>query len=261
MLFQQSSHPDQQWLMPQDLALERGLPVEIKEGRKPSRQIRVDDVRSVIESMNSTSGRGRGRALVVFPGEAMNDIAASALLKSLEEPPPGTRIVIATAEPARLLATIRSRCQHWTLPTPDRAQALAWLEAQGVASAGILLDAASNRPLAALAMHRAGITAQSWSSLPQRLVRGDGASGLNGLGVAAALDALSKVCHDAMVVSVGGKARFFPNDSLPRGCDLQRLSGWHRSLAQLQRQADHPWNEALMLEGLALEAQRVLRSE
>lgn len=257
-LYRHSSHPDQQWLMPQELALQRGLAPEIKEGRKPSRQIRIDEVRAVIDKMSSTSGRGQGRSLVILPGEAMNDVAASALLKTLEEPPDGSRIVIATEEPARLLPTIRSRCQHVQVGQPDWTVSRRWLEEQGVAAPDVLLAAASHRPLDALALHRAGVTAQSWSTFPQRLGRGD-RSTLAGLGVPRLLEVLAKVCHDAMAVAVGGSPRFFPAGSLPTGLDLRRLSAWQRSLATLQVQADHPWNEPLMAEALVHEAQQALR--
>jgi DNA polymerase III subunit delta' len=257
-LFNNSSHPDQQWLLPQDLALQRGLPVDIKEGRKPSRQIRVDDVRVALEGMTSTSGRGRGQVLVVFPGEAMNDIAASALLKTLEEPPAGTQIVIATAEPARLLPTIRSRCQHWNLQGPDRDTSRRWLEKQGVHQPDVLLAAASGRPLDALALHSSGLTAQAWADVPQRLAQGD-AQVLAGLGVPGLLEVLAKVCHDAMAATVGGAEHFFPNGSLGAKADLVRLSAWQRSLGKLQRHADHPWNEPLMVEALVLEAQQALQ--
>ncbi len=257
-LYRQASHPDQQWLLPQALAMQRGLPVEVKEGRKPSRQIRIDEVRQVIDAMSSTSGRGRGRALVVFPGEAMNEVAASALLKTLEEPPPGTHIVFATAEPQRLLPTIRSRCQHMRLQGPDAATGQAWLARQGISAPEVLLAAAGLRPLDALALHQAGVTAQTWSAMPQRLSRGD-PSALAGLGVPALLDVLAKLCHDAMAHAVGAAPRFFPASSMTKGLELRRLSQWQRSLLRLQRQAEHPWNEPLMTEALALDAQQALR--
>ncbi len=258
-LYRSGSHPDQHWLLPQELALQRGLPVEIKEGRKPSKVIRIDDVRLAMDAMNTTTGRGQGRVLVVFPGEAMQPVAASALLKTLEEPPPGTHIVIAAAEPARLLPTIRSRCQHMRLLGPPAGQARAWLQAQGVAEPAILLAACSGRPLDALAMHRAGVTAQTWLALPQRLCRGD-STALTGLGAPAMLDALGKICHDAMACAVGALPRFFPAGSFPSGLDLSRLSGWQQALAQFQRNADHPWNEPLLADGLLQQAQQALRS-
>jgi DNA polymerase-3 subunit delta' len=252
-LYASGAHPDQNWLIPQDLALQRGLPVEVKEGRKPSRQIRVDEVRAVIDRLSTTSGRGHGRVLVIFPGEAMNAIAASALLKTLEEPAAGTRIVIAAAEPARLLPTIRSRCQHFRLARAESAQAHLWLSEQGVPHPQVLLAACDGRPLDAQRLHLAGLAAEAWLALPARIAGGDSRA-LNGLGTAMMLDTLSKLCHDAMASVVGGEPRFFPRESLPADLDLPALSRWQRSLARVLRHPEHPWNEPLLADALVAEA-------
>jgi DNA polymerase-3 subunit delta' len=245
--------------VPEDLAVQREIPVLLDERRKPSKQIRVDEVRDAMAKAVSTSGRGRGRALVIFPGEAMNAVAASALLKTLEEPAPGMRIAICAAEPARLLPTIRSRCQRLVLPRPTPAQALEWLGAQGVPQAEALLAGCSGRPLQALALHAAGMTGETWRSLPGRIGAGD-ASALASWGVPAAVEALAKICHDAMARAVGAEPRFFPAAALPASPRLPRLSAWQRSLQAVQRHADHPWNEPLLLDALVAEGRDALAS-
>jgi DNA polymerase-3 subunit delta' len=252
------THPDFGWLVPQDVALAREMPVQVDERRKPSRQIRVDEVREALDALTSTSGRGRGRALVLFPGEALNAVAASALLKSLEEPPQGTRIVICAAEPARLLPTIRSRCQRLSLPRPTADEAVRWLQAGGVESPETLLAAVSGRPLDAARLAASGMTADAWNALPRRLAEGDAAA-LAGLGVPAALDTLAKLCHDAMAAAVGSPGRFFSRESFVSGLQLERLAQWHRSLQRHQRHADHPWNEPLLLDALVSEGRDALR--
>ncbi len=252
------SHPDFHWLMPQDTALQRGVPVQVDERRKPSKQIRIDEVRAAIDACTSTTGRGQGRALVIFPGEAMNAIAASALLKTLEEPPAGTRIVICAAEPARLLPTIRSRCQRWTLPRVAPAVARAWLGEQGIPGPDVLLAACNGHPLQALAMHEAGMTAERWTALPERVAQGDAAA-LAGAATPALLEAMAKLCHDAMAAAVGGQPRFFPGSKWTAGLSLRRLSDWHRQLQKLQRHADHPWNEALLVDAVVAEARSALQ--
>ena len=257
-LFGQGTHPDQNCLLPQAHAQARGMAVDIKEGRKPSKQIRVDEVRQVIDGMVTTSGRGRGKVLVIFPAEAMNAVAASALLKTLEEPPAGTRIVLAAAEPARLLPTILSRCQRFTLRAPDEELSLAWLQQQGLPQAQVLLHAAGGHPLDALAMRHAGITPDAWLSLPTRLAASQ-TGVLSGWPVPAMLDALGKLCHDAMAHTVGGQPRFFEGANFPQGLSLLTLSNWQRSLSRLQRHAEHPWNEPLLADALAREAQDALQ--
>lgn len=257
-LYQGAAHPDQNWLIPQDIALQRHLPVEVKEGRKPSRQIRIDEVRLALDALTASSGRGRGRVLVVFPGEALNPMAASALLKTLEEPVAGTRIVISAAEPARLLPTIRSRCQTLRLPRPAHDEAMVWLESQQVASPGVLLAACGGRPLDALQLHRSGMTAQGWLALPGRIAHGDAAA-LAGLGPPTVLDALSKLCHDAMACAVGGEPRFFAREAFAAGLELARLSRWQRELARILRHPDHPWNEPLLTDALVAMASDAMR--
>ena len=257
-LYRSAVHPDQNWLVPEALALQRGLPVEIKDGRKPSRQIRIDAVREAIDALTSTSGRGKARVLVIFPGEAMNAFSASALLKTLEEPGSGTHIVIAAAEPARLLPTIRSRCQWLRLPGPQPSQAESWLAAHDVPAPRVLLAACGGRPLDALAMHQAGMTAEAWQALPGRVARGDAAA-LSGFGPPAMLDALAKLCHDAMACAVDGDPRFFARDGFPARLDLRRLTRWQRSLLEFQRHPDHPWNEPLLADALVADAFDALR--
>ena len=258
-LYRGNAHPDQNWLVPQDIALRRGLPAEVKEGRKPSRQIRVDEVRAAIDALSATTGRGRGRVLVVFPGEAMNAIAASALLKTLEEPASGTRIVIAAAEPQRLLPTLRSRCQLTRLPRPTTAQAADWLAAHGVPSPQVLLAASGSRPLDALSLHEAGLTAQAWQALPSRLAQGD-ASALEGLSPPLMLDLLAKLCHDAMAAAVGGATRYFGTEALPKGMVLARLGRWQREIFELSRHPDHPRLEALLADAMASQARDAMRT-
>jgi DNA polymerase III subunit delta' len=249
---QSKTHPDLNVRMPEEMALALGWPVDVKEGRKPSRQIRIEEVRGAIDWIVTTPARGRAKVLVLYPAEVMNISAASALLKTLEEPPAGARVLICAAEPARLMATVRSRCQRVALPQPTAAQAAAWLEEQGVADAPVLLRAAGGRPLDALAMHSSGTTAAAWSALPARVAAGDSAA-LAGWTTAGAVDALMKLCHDAMVMAMGGEPRFFPAATLARSGHLPALDGWLRNLQRVRRHADHPWSEALLLDALVAE--------
>jgi DNA polymerase-3 subunit delta' len=71
-------------------------------------QIKIEAVRALQDLMRS----GPERAVaIVDPADAMNAHTANALLKTLEEPPPGWTLVLVTARPEALPATIRSRCQ------------------------------------------------------------------------------------------------------------------------------------------------------
>jgi DNA polymerase-3 subunit delta' len=237
------------------VAVAEGLPVDVDEKRKPSRQIRIDEVRALIDWVVTTSGRGRGKVVVIHPAEAMNVAAAGALLKTLEEPPPGVRLLLTTSDPALLLPTIRSRCQQQALPPVPRAIALAWLAQQDVPAPEVLLNASGGQPLAALQWHRDGLTAQRWSELPAAVARGD-ATVLADWGVPRSVDALQKLCHDAAVSACGGMPRFFPVARLMPGARLGAVMAWYKHLQGVMRHAEHPWNEALLLEALVAEGQQ-----
>ncbi|MGY6565351.1 MAG: DNA polymerase III subunit delta' [Halomonadaceae bacterium] len=91
------------------------------------RQIRIDPIREVNAFVSQTAQQGGHRVIVLSPAEAMNVAAANALLKSLEEPGARTQFLLLADVPSRMLATIRSRCQHWSLPLPEHEQSIEWL--------------------------------------------------------------------------------------------------------------------------------------
>jgi DNA polymerase III subunit delta' len=256
-LVQSQSHPDLKLRVPEELALAIDWPVQTDEKRKPSRQIRIDEVREAIDWIVTTPARGRAKVLVIHPAEALNAAAASALLKTLEEPPAGVRLVLCAAEPASLMPTVRSRCQLFTLPAPEPAVALAWLAGQGVADAEVLLAGAGGRPIDARALHREGVTGPVWAGLPGSVAQGQ-AGALAGWPVSRTVDALQKLCHDAMVAASGGVPRFFPPASVPAAASLRTLDLWHRTLQRVRRHADHPWSEPLLVDALVAEGRAAL---
>jgi DNA polymerase III subunit delta' len=98
---------------------------EPKGGRAPSKFIAVDQVRDVVDHRLSLRRfEGRRRFVILDPADAMNAQAQNALLKTLEEPPDDTTLVLVTARPDALLPTIRSRCLRIAFgPTPPDALA------------------------------------------------------------------------------------------------------------------------------------------
>jgi DNA polymerase-3 subunit delta' len=252
------THPDFRLLMPDAVreALgwggEAAAESESKTKAKPSREIKVETVREAIAWSHSTASRGRGKVVLIHPAQAMNAVAANALLKTLEEPPAGVRLLLCCAEPEALLPTIRSRCQRWRLDLPSRADSLQWLQAQGVADAAVLLAASSGRPLDAAALAADGVQAAQWRALPVAVRRGD-ARPLAGWPVPRVVDALQKLCHDAMAVCVGAEPRYFPADALSGNADLQQLAAWSKTLSRAARHDEHPWNAPLLAESLVLD--------
>ena len=73
--------------------------------------IRVKKIRELEREANFRPFEGAGRLFIIEDADFMNDQAANALLKTLEEPEPTTHLVLTTTNPSALPATIRSRCQ------------------------------------------------------------------------------------------------------------------------------------------------------
>ncbi len=263
-LVQSHVHPDLRVLLPETLRREHDWALlddkpDADEGkRKPSRQIRIDEVRGVVDWVYKTSARGRAKVAVLHPADALNAQSANALLKTLEEPPPGTRLVLTAADPAVLLPTVRSRCQRLVLRPPPAEVAEDWLAAQGVVQPAVLLAGCSGRPLDALALARAGVDAAAWAALPGAVRRGQVAP-FAGWSMPQVIDALGKLCHDAMAQAGGGAARFFPPAEVPADAALPALVAWQEDLARLARHDEHPWNEGLLLDAVLARAARALR--
>ena len=75
--------------------------------------IKVDAVRDILERTQYRPFEGRRRVVIIDPADALLEEAQQALLKTLEEPPPGSMFVLITSRPDALLATVRSRCPRF----------------------------------------------------------------------------------------------------------------------------------------------------
>jgi DNA polymerase-3 subunit delta' len=94
------------------LTIERGIN---EKTRRMRTQIPVDEVRKINNFMSLTPAEGGWRVVVVDGAEEMNQAAANALLKILEEPPQRAILLLTCSAPGRLPATIRSRCRRLRL--------------------------------------------------------------------------------------------------------------------------------------------------
>jgi len=104
------SHPDLQLVLSEAEQVRRGL-TKPEGGRNPSTEIRVDAVRELSRRLRLQAYEGRGRVGVVVSAHRLRVEAANALLKTLEEPAPGTLLVLIAPGPRAVLDTLRSRCQ------------------------------------------------------------------------------------------------------------------------------------------------------
>ena len=112
VLFQAGNHPDLMQLEPEEAG----------------KQLKVELIRDLVVFMQHTNQYGRKKLAIIDPADAMNRSAANSLLKTLEEPPPDSLIMLISHRPSLLPVTIRSRCQRISFSPSYTAQTVSWLE-------------------------------------------------------------------------------------------------------------------------------------
>jgi DNA polymerase-3 subunit delta' len=113
-----------------------------------SRQIRIEQVRDLSQELALTSHQGSYKVGVLTPADALNRFAANALLKTLEEPPQRTLLLLVATQPSRLPATILSRCQRVRVRAPAREEAVSWLQsARGPGDWNAALETLGEAPM------------------------------------------------------------------------------------------------------------------
>ncbi len=142
-------------------------PRDPKTGKVKS-EIPVDLVRAATASLHTTAALGGHRIVVIDGAESLNRNAANALLKSLEEPPPGAVLLLVSHHPGRIAPTLRSRCAKLPLARLPDAEVRAALarHARG-------LSAGQQDALARLARGSIGraleLAGDDWVALYRRL--------------------------------------------------------------------------------------------
>lgn len=209
-----------------------------------TRQIRVDAVRDLIDLMHLKSQYEHFKVAIIDPAEAMNRSAANSLLKTLEEPPPASLLILCTHNTGRVPITIRSRCQRLEFHGALDAETAKWLTGHipdGPYSANELLDAAAGSPLLARELAQSGLMANlqevlndlaSFSSSPVDPVRL--ASKWSGFGARQVLEWLlgcsARMARLKLLQSAAGGKNSSLNNHLQQiadELDLSRLVAWH----------------------------------
>ncbi|RMH62629.1 MAG: DNA polymerase III subunit delta' [Zetaproteobacteria bacterium] len=125
-MFQAGAHPD-------------ALVVAPEEGK---RDLSIAQVRALCAFLALSGGESERRVVIIDRAARMNAQAANALLKMLEEPSPGSLLLIVCDELQRLPATIRSRCMLTACAPLDDAQTAKVLQAEGIAAAHLAMATA-----------------------------------------------------------------------------------------------------------------------
>lgn len=116
--------------------------------------IKIEQIRELVTALQQTAQQGGHQIVILHQADALNSAAANALLKTLEEPAGKTLILLISANPAALSATIRSRCQKLVFPLPTKMQLLEWLTPQIDKKIQLewLIETTDHSPLRALAL-------------------------------------------------------------------------------------------------------------
>ena len=253
-----------------DLRLIEPITYDDEGNATPVDAITVEPIRDLIDFALLSSHRGRAKVAVIAPAEALNAAAANALLKTLEEPPPGTYLLLVTHQAGRLTATLVSRCRRLPLAHPDPVVAAAWLGGRDVEQADLLLAQAGGAPWLALELADAEVQ-RSREVLLGELARPER---LSPVAVGARLEAVPKDRRkaelaaavswlltwtaDLAAVASGGEPRFHPD----RRAALGELAGrvarvplfrYHRSLLRQRALLAHPLQPRLVAETLMFE--------
>lgn len=273
--FVQHNHPDYRRVRPEALEDEPGAEADEGEGdtksgdkkaksaKAPSKEIKIEQIRNLADFMNISTHRQGLRVVVLYPAEALNMPASNALLKTLEEPPPGTVFLLASNGLDRLLPTILSRCRKFALPMPDHAAALAWLNREGVNDADSWLREEGGAPLAALAQSQGGSREEldlllGFLARPNVEAALRQADKLSKTPLALLVSWQQRWLYDLLASKLAGSVRYYPRyqkelAALAGNVHTANLLRAIKSANERRAVADHPLSPKLFVEDMLLD--------
>ncbi len=229
---------------------------------KDKQTIVIEQVRDLVHDLSMTSYQGQSKAAVIEPANIMTRGAANSLLKTLEEPPGDTLLVLIADRAGSLPATVFSRCQRIDIRIPSEEEGLRWLHQYH--PGGRCLDAlriAGFAPLAALEavdfLETSDAMARDFAA-----VIGDRISPLDVAGTWSkiepmfVLDWLSRQIQMAIQTAQGGangaQGLAIGNSVLQR-IDTRNLFCYLDTINRLRGQPGGSWNVQLTFEGLLID--------
>jgi DNA polymerase-3 subunit delta' len=253
--FKRPEHADLRWIEPP----------EGKQG------ILIEQIRGLVSDLQLTSYEGRGKVAVVEPANTMTTNAANSLLKTLEEPPGDTLLILVADRTGRLPATIFSRCQRIDFAPPPEARGLEWLDRMQPGNLWAeALRFAGNAPIAALD----ALEHLETSSAMSRDLSEVGAGKTSPIEVAArwskleapfVLDWLARQLRSAILALAGGRDRapgLAIDESVLRRMDRRNLFCYLDTINRLRGQPKGSYNVQLTLEGLLIDwAERLVATD
>lgn len=269
-LFTAESHPDVRFVEPgtdegrgeaQDPPVGAGVP------SREARAITVSQVRELTDFLIIGSQLGGGKVVLIQPAERLNPSAASALLKTLEEPLPETLFILVADHPQRLPATVRGRCFRLDFPVPAPETALSWLVSQGVDHPQVALAQAGFAPLAAAELDRGNFWSRrrTFSELfvSPRADPEDIAARVDPGELPLVCQLLHRWCYDLLSLRFTRQVRYNPDYAeklrgLADKADVHELQRLMEELTAATRALEHPLNPRLVIEHLAIRYTRMI---
>jgi DNA polymerase-3 subunit delta' len=260
-LYASGNHPDFRLLEPAAADDDEAGAEEARAKGKAggaSRWIKIEAVRDLADFLAFSAHLAGRKVVVIRPADRLHPSAANALLKTLDEPPTATHFLLVTGHPARLPATVRSRCVRvlFRLPAPEAS--IAWLREQGARQPGLALAQAGFAPLGALALDSPEYWTARTTLIEEVLARQDldPVAAVDRLGaeqLPLLVGGLQRWCYDLLAVASGGAVRYNPDCAQI----LHRLSArvgrgpllrFSRELVGVARWLEHPLNARLVAE-------------
>jgi DNA polymerase-3 subunit delta' len=227
--------------------------------RPYNRNILVDAIRDLERESNFRPAEGAARVFVVEHAESLNEASSNALLKTLEEAPPTTHIVLVTSRPSGLLPTIRSRCQAVRFAPLSAEELESFLVKHGKragAEARLAAQLASGRPGVALGLNLDTYRARREAMLGVVEALASGGDRVRLLRAAEEmgdaknkdeyeprLDALEILVRDLWLLALGGGGGALVNQDLrerlarlAEGVRPARAAGWLTRIEELRGQ-------------------------
>ncbi len=267
-----------------DLCGKCGSCIKARSGNHPDILLfQADQLKITIESMRRLSREaqylpfeGALRFLIVDEAEKMSEEAANSILKTLEEPPETTRIILVSAHPQTLLPTILSRCQVFPFHGLGREEIVQYLqekteltqvELRASFCAGSLGTALSLDMEETLAKRDLMLKClKDWFASPRfetvfQLCESKPLSGdiKNREQARRYLDLLQTLCYDIYFFLIGGEGRLVNRDCveslkvLSKVVSLEQIRDLLYHIAEAQRDVDRYVNPLMCFETLWLE--------
>ena len=242
----------------------------VVEPEEAGKAIKVDQIRELIRQFGLSSHQGGYRIAIVQPAEQMNLAAANSLLKTLEEPPADSLILLISASPSLLPATILSRCQRLEFVPPEHALALAWLKKQHDIphdKAEALLALAYDAPLGALVLQQDAVLSERQGLFDSFNAIAQGRGALTQvepwlkLAMPTPIHWLSSWINDLIRLKSGQPLALRNRDlreglqNLVQRVDLQGLFEYLDELNTILRMQRSPLNMQMLMEGVLLQWQ------